>query len=171
MLKRLVTLIAMSGLIVLTGCGLASSILGGNNAGTVSNLWSDVPPLQGASKANINLPVEVQVIIQGFIQAANANSSDAKLESFNFIVYNTSQTPQQVADFYTNDRMQRAGWNGVDTTGCTAGSDMPQGAFCAFGKRDSTTQQTVLLIVPVQDDSTKQTNIFYVRIQASSKTP
>src|SRR5581483_2802850 len=145
------------------------------NAGTVSNLWSDVPPLSNATKANINIPLPVQILIQGFIQAANSDSSNnVKLDKFDFVVYTTPQTPADVASFYTVDKMKAAGWTEEGSSGCTAGAgDSGSGGagFCAFAKKGNNGQETVLLIMPVQDDQTKQTQVFYVRFEATQKTP
>jgi len=153
---------------VVSGCGLASSLMG-RNAGTVSQLWSDVPQLPNASKSNIDIPLPVQFIVQGFMQAANADSSnDTKLDKFDFVVYQTTDTPQQVADFYTVDKMSAAGWNKDDTPGCASGAQAGAG-FCVFGKQANANQGTVLLIVPVQDDQTKQTQVFYVRFEGTKK--
>lgn len=153
---------------VVSGCGLASSLMGGKG-GTVSQLWPDVPPLPNATKANIDIPLPVTLIIQGFIQAANSDSSnDTKLDKFDFIVYQTADTPEQVAQFYTVDMMKNAGWNKDDTPGCASGAGAAAG-FCVFGKQANANQGTALLIVPVQDDQTKQTQIFYVRFEGSKK--
>jgi|SRR5581483_946087 hypothetical protein len=160
---------------VVSGCGIANSLMG-KNAGTVSDLWSDVPPLDGASKVNLDIPLPMQLIIQGFVQAANAdNSNDTKLDKFDFIAYQTSMSPQQVAQFYTLDKMKAAGWNSEDTPGCTAGTDTSgttSGAagFCAFGKKDNAGKATVLLIIPFQDSQTNQTQVFYVRFEGTKKT-
>ncbi len=157
-----------------SGCGLAKNLTG-QNAGTVSDLWSDVPPLSGATKANIDIPLPMQLIIQGFIQAANANNknSDTKLDKFDFIAFQTDLTPQQVGEFYTVDKMQAAGWNAQDMPGCAAGSDasgaMSAAGFCVFGKTGDGGKSTALMIIPFKDDSQKQTQVFYVRFEATSK--
>ncbi len=157
---------------VISGCSLAQSVMG-TKGGTVSELWSDVPAPPNATKANIDIPPLVNLMIQGFIQAANAqnSNSDTKLESFNFIAYQTNDTPQQVADFYTADKMKTAGWNSEDTGGCQVGSGSSgvAGGFCAYGKQDSSGKQTVLMILPVQDESTKQTQIFFIRFEGTKK--
>jgi hypothetical protein len=157
---------------VVSGCSLAQGVIG-NKGGTVSELWSDVPAPPNATKANIDIPPLVNLMIQGFIQAANAQNgnSDTKLESFNFIGYQTGDTPQQVADFYTADKMKAAGWDSEDTGGCQVGSGDSgvAGGFCAFGKKDASGKQTVLMILPVQDDNTKQTQIFFIRFEGTKK--
>jgi hypothetical protein len=167
----LVLMVALVG-IVASGCGLAGNLLGGGQGGTVANLWSDVPALPNASQANIPMPPLANLIIQGFVQAANAenSNSDTRLDKFDFIAFQTADTPQQVADFYTLDKMKAAGWNADDTPGCQTGvAQGGAGGFCAFGKEGANGQQSVLLIMPVQDDSTRQTQVFYVRFEATKK--
>ncbi len=170
------TKIALSVLLVCVaflaaGCGLAQTLTG-TQGGTVSNLWSDVPPLPNATKANISIPPLANLMIQGFVQAANSDSSsDTKLEKFDFIAFQTNQTPQQVGEFYTVENMQAAGWSSTDTTGCQMGGDAGvAGGFCAFAKKDAGGKDIILLILPVQDDSTKQTQVFFIRFEGTQKT-
>jgi hypothetical protein len=167
-LAALLTLVA----IIASGCGLAGNLLGGSKGGTVSTLWSDVPALPNAKQANIQMPPLANLIIQGFVAAANSDSSnDTKLDKFDFIAFQTADTPQSVADFYTVDKMTAAGWNAKDTAGCQAGTQQAGAAgFCAFGKTAAGGKQTILLIMPVQDDSTKTTQVFFVRFEATNKT-
>ncbi len=155
--------------VIASGCGLAQSLMG-TQGGTVSNLWSDVPPLPNATKADINLPPVTNIIIQGFIQAANADSnSDTKLDKFDFIAYNTADTPEQVSQFYSKQSMESAGWTAPDMPGCQGGaSEGVSGSFCVFGKKEGEAT-TVLMILPVKDNSANPTQVFYVRFQGSPK--
>lgn len=161
----------------LLGCGIIDQVvnntvggaIGGAKGNTVSNLWSDVPPIQGAQKQSLDLPLTVQLVIQTLIKTSAA-SEGGNIDSFDWIAYSTSQTPQQVADFYSTQRMTTAGWKlDKDQPGCVSGNDTGGvgGAFCAFakGKGTSNEKASVLFIVPVQDDKTKQTQIFYVRLE------
>jgi hypothetical protein len=67
--------------------------------------------------------------------------------------------------------MKAAGWDSTDMPGCSAGSGATAGAgFCAFGKKGDAGKMTVLLIIPAQDDTTKQTQVFYVRFEGTTKT-
>ena len=146
----------------------------GQNAGTVDNLWADVPALAGATKVNLDIPLPMQLVIQGFIQAANAdNSSDTKLDKFDFIAYQAGMTPQQVSEFYTTEKMKAAGWNSGDAVGCSAGADESStggAGFCVFGKKGDAGKATILMIIPYQEDQSKPTQIFYVRFEATQKT-
>lgn len=158
-----------------SGCGLARNLTG-SNAGTVSELWPDVPRLDGATQVKMDIPLPMQLIIQTFIQAANAdNSSDTKLDKFDFVAYQTSMSPQQVSEFYTTEKMQAAGWNAQDATGCGAGTDTsgssPGGAgLCVFGKKGDAGKSTILLIIPVPEENSNNTQVFYVRFEGTTKT-
>lgn len=166
----LVGLLVLAGVIV-SGCSLAQSLMG-NQGGTVANLWSDVPPLPNATKADISIPPLANLIITGFIQAANAQNSDSdtKLDKFDFIAFQSAETPQQVAEFYTQEKMTAAGWNSEDTPGCQVGAGSgAAGGFCAFGKKNGSTD-TVLLILPVREDNATQTQVFFIRFEGTKKT-
>lgn len=158
--------------VLASACGVVQTLTG-RNAGTVSSLWSDVPPLPNSTKANINIPLPVQFIVQGFIQAANADSSSTtKLDKFDFVVYQTADSPQQVANFYTTDKMTAAGWNSQNSPGCSAGATGSGTAgvgFCAFGKKGDAGKETIVLILPAQDSQTQQTQVFYVRFEGTTK--
>ncbi len=151
------------------GCGITDTVInntvGGSKGNTVANLWSDVPAVPGAQKEALDLPIAMQVAIQGMIKAS-ASSSDVKLDQFDWIAYTTTQTPQQVSAFYSTERMTSAGWTGTDQSGCTSGSDTTGTAgFCVFGKGKTGQPQTILFVILAQDDKTKQTQIFYVRLE------
>lgn len=168
--------IALVGLLVgvavlVSGCGIVQSLMGGSQGGTVSTLWSDVPPLPNASKADISIPPLVNVLIGTFIQAANSDSSnDTKLDKFDFIAFQTTDTPQQVGDFYTTEKMSAAGWDAGDMPGCQIGEGQgAAGGICAFGKKNGDSN-TVLLILPVKDDSASQTQVFFIRFEGTKKT-
>jgi hypothetical protein len=151
------------------GCGLTDTILsntvGGSKGNTVAALWPDVPAIPGAQRQTMDLPLPVQLAIQGMMKAS-ASSSDAKLDKFDWIVFTTTQTPQNILSFYTNERMSSQGWNVKDQPGCTGAKAEGglAGGVCIFGKGSANGQQSVLFIVPGQDDKTKQTQVFYVRI-------
>jgi hypothetical protein len=156
--------------VLASGCGIAQSLMG-NQGGTVSNLWSDVPPLSNATKANLSIPPLVNLVITGFIQAANADSSsNTRLDKFDFIAFQTADTPQQVGDFYTKEKMAAAGWTSEDQPGCQVGEGQGvAGGFCVFGKKSGATD-TILLILPVREDNANQTQVFFIRFEGTQKT-
>src|SRR5213078_1478764 len=78
---------------------------------------------------------------------------------------------QEVQDFYDKERMKAAGWT-PNEKGCVADSEdqKSQGALCLFSRK-SGDQQEGLAIVIAQDEKTKQTQIFYARVQMPEPSP
>ncbi len=152
------------------GCGvtdtIVSNVVGGSKGSTVGSLWPDVPVIQGGQRLSLDMPLPMQLAIQGLIKAS-ASGSDVNLDRFDWIAFSTSQTPEQVAAFYSVDRMSAAGWSSDKQLGCTSGSDTSGigGAFCVFTRGKTGEKQTVLFIVLAQDNQSKQTQLFYVRLE------
>src|SRR5258705_10712991 len=85
---------------VALSCKLGERLAGDKNAGTVSTLWTDVPPFQGATKADLEIPLEARLFIRGMMQG-----------KVNFISFRTDRPAQEVKDFYSKECMKAAGWN------------------------------------------------------------
>jgi len=147
------------------GCSIASALMGGQSYGTVDDLWSDVPRLDNMTKTNLELPLSTRLIIKTAVKAIGGNDNG----QFDFIAYTTNKTPKEVMDFYTTQRMTDAGWNAGNLPGCTGDTTggSAQGSLCIFGKQQDK-QGSLLAIVVAQDDSTKQTQLFYVRLAADN---
>jgi hypothetical protein len=139
-------------------CKLAERLSGDKNAGTVSTLWPDVPPFEGATKADLEIPLGARLMIRAFSQGA-----------VNFISFRTSKSAQEVKDFYTNDRMKNAGWTPHDK-GCVGDTeDSPNhGGMCLFVKK-AADKEELLAIVIAQDEKLPETNIFYARIDTTNQ--
>ena len=141
-------------------CRLAESLTGDPKAGTVSNLWPDVPPLEGATKADLEIPLGARLAIRALMQG-----------KINFIAFTTDQSPQQVQNFYSNDRMKAAGWTPSEK-GCVGDTEEKDthGAVCFYKRKDGNKEEG-LAIVLAQDEKTKKTEIFYARIELPEPTP
>jgi hypothetical protein len=158
--SRHVTLLGLliGALVFTTACGMVNTLLGAStSAGTVSELWDDVPRLDGLEKANLEMPLAARLAIQAITQGR-----------INFISFTTSKTPQEVQAFYTQERMQAAGWNASDTTGCIGGEDdtTSEAAICMFGK-ETDGRNELLAIVVARDAESQETQLFFARVDAS----
>lgn len=180
-MKRKIRIVALGALVFfgMLGCSVTDTILnntvGGSKGNSVANLWQDVPSLPGAQKLALDMPVTVQLAIQAFMKTS-ASSGDVSLDQFDWIAYSTPQTPDQVTAYYSLDRMTQQGWNLKDQPGCTGGTDTSGvgGGICLFGKGQATATNKgdVLVIFLAQDDKTKQTQVFYIRLAGIvNKTP
>ena len=141
-------------------CRLAESLTGDPKAGTVSSLWPDVPPLEGATKADLEIPLGARLAIRALMQG-----------KINFIAFTTDQSPQDVQNFYSNDRMKAAGWTPSEK-GCVGDTEDKDthGAVCLYKRKDGKKEEG-LAIVLAQNEKTKKTEIFYARIELPEATP
>jgi hypothetical protein len=142
---------------VAISCKLSERLAGDKNAGTVSELWPDVPPFQGATKAEIEIPLGMRLLIRGMTQG-----------KVNFISFRTDKPAQEVKDFYSVDRMKAAGWIANDK-GCTGDTEDTKnhGAICLFSKKNNGKDEALAIIV-AQDEKLPETNIFYARIDTTN---
>jgi hypothetical protein len=147
-------------LAVAISCRLVENLGGGPKAGTVSSLWPDVPPLAGATKADLEIPLGARLVIRAMTQG-----------KVNFIAFTTDQSASDVQAFYSNERMKTAGWTPNDK-GCIGDTEdqKSQGAVCFFKRKDGPREEG-LAIVLAQDEKTKKTEIFYARIELPEPTP
>lgn len=153
-------------MLFILGCGMLNSWLGlSSSAGTVSELWSDVPPLEGSTKADLEIPLVFQLMIQAVAKSG-----------VNYIAFTTPQTPAEIKSFYTTEMMQANGWTTVQIEGSDASQQgcvadqanaSSDGAFCLFSKGDGD-KQTLLAIIIAQDEQSQQTSIFYARIEGGN---
>ncbi|MEZ4771371.1 MAG: hypothetical protein R2844_23505 [Caldilineales bacterium] len=151
----LVLLVALAA--TLAGCG------GGGSSSNVNNLWSDVPGLPQAERANIKLPLPLRLVMEAAVKAS-ASDSDVNLDKFDVVGYTTNMSPSEVTDYYSQERMAAAGWNLSDQPGCMGGVDTSGagGGMCLYG-RDDGNQQSLLVILPASDGDSGKTQVFYVR--------
>jgi hypothetical protein len=158
-LKKIIVPVALvMTLLFTTGCGLIGNLIGGGGS-AASTLWADVPPMEGATpNKELQLPTFARLAVQAMAQG-----------NLEFIAYVTPKTPQEVADFYTPERMQTAGWTS-SSGGCQATNDTNSaggGGFCAFTRSDNG-KETILAIIIAKDENSAQTQIFYIRAQGNA---
>jgi hypothetical protein len=141
-------------------CRLAERLTGDPRAGTVSSLWADVPPLAGATKADLEIPLGARLANRAMMQG-----------KINFIAFTTDQSAAAVQAFYSNERMKAAGWTPSDK-GCIGDTEDKDnhGAVCLFKRKTGNTDEGLAIIL-AQDEKTKKTEIFYARIDLTQPTP
>ena len=169
MSRKLPLLLLCLALTLALACNPLSGVLGGSEAGTVANLWPDVPPYPGADKVDLELPLFIRLAVEAASRAimTGAGDSAGKLE---FITFTTSDSPQDVMAFYTVDRMVGEGWRmSQDQPGCSTssaeGADI--GGMCVFGK-EADPLSSALFVVIAPDSESGASNLFFVRIDANA---
>lgn len=156
------------------GCGAINTLTGGDqNMKTVSQLWSDVPRLDGLTPSQMDMPLPVKLLMRtvlGNLGRLNPEGEDRTTGNIDWIVFTSAKTPDDVRNFYTPDRMAASGWDRTEKSTCLSGSEqgMAQiGVFCVFTKHQGSTQAQ-LVIIAAQDDSTRQTNVFFLRLETTA---
>ena len=146
--------------VVVSACRMVETLTGNPSAGTVSSLWPDVPPFEGATKADLDIPLGARLLIRAAMQG-----------QINFIAFKTGKSAQEVQDFYNKERMKGAGWTPSEK-GCVADTEdqKSQGAVCLFSRKSGDKQEGLAIVI-AQDEKTKETQIFYARVQMPEPSP
>lgn len=152
-------------LFVTSGCGLIGSLVGEGGGTQVGAMWADVPVMEGMTKENLDLPLPVRLAVQALIRASGA-SEGVRVDNFEIITFTSAKTPDDVKAFYTNERMQAAGWNMADQPGCSSMSDTSSAGatFCLFGKQNPTNQSLLVLAATRNENETTMT-VFFMRFE------
>jgi hypothetical protein len=160
--QKIIAMLLAATMLFTMACGALNTVTNlatGGGAGTVSDLWSDVPPMDGATKADLQLPVFATLLIKTMAQG-----------KADFIAYTIAKTADDVGKFYTPELMKANGWEAVGgTNACNTMKDDKGNGFtmCSFSKK-SDGKENILAIIAAPDEATKKTSIFYVRIDTSS---
>ncbi len=187
-MKRILAATFLTALVLAaSACGVVNTLTGGavnqltggdsGNMKTVAALWSDVPKMDGLTPSQMDMPLPIKLVMRtviGNLGRLNQAGEDQTTGNIDWIVFTSSKTAADVQNFYTNKRMTANGWEASDQSTCTNGSDAgitQAGVLCAFQKQQGDTQ-TELLVIAAQDDQTKQTNVFFLRLEvAGTPTP
>jgi hypothetical protein len=145
---------------------------GDSNMKTVAQLWSDVPKMDDLTPSQVDMPLPIKLAartIIGNLGRLNKEGEDKTTGNIDWIVFTSSKTPTDVMNFYTAARMNASGWETGDVSPCVSGSEtgIPQvGAFCVFQKIQNG-KQALLAILAAPDEQTKQTHIFFLRLETT----
>lgn len=149
----------------------------GDDLKVVSQLWSDVPKMDGLTPSQMEMPLPVKLVMRtvlGNLGRLNKEGEDRTTGNIDWIVFTTAKTPDEVRNFYTNVRMAAQGWETGKQEQCLSGSEqgMAQvGVLCVYQKHAGN-KETGLAIIAVSDEQTRQTNVFFLRIEsAGTPTP
>lgn len=171
-MKNVTTVILVTiTLFFVMSCGLVDKLAsGGKEMNKVGTLWSDVPPMDGMSPSEVEMPVGTKLILRtiiGNLGLLNKNGESRATGDIDWTSFSGSKTPADVQAFYTVDKMASFGkWDNNKNSVCVDGKDKGlDGVFCVFQKQVDM-RQVGLVILAILDDKTKKTDIYYLRIEA-----
>lgn len=173
-MKNVVVAIVVSvSILFVLSCGLVEKFTGGGQKmNEVSQLWTDVPPMNGMTRSEVEMPMGTKLILRtviGNLGLLNKNGESRATGDIDWTSFSGDQTPADIRAFYNNERMASFGnWDKNKSTACVDGKDKGlDGAFCVFQKHVEK-RQVGLVIFAVQDEKTKMTNVYYLRIEADN---
>lgn len=159
-MKRKAVLVMCVVILALGGsCRMVETLAGGESAGTVDRLWSDVPALDGAEKADLAIPLGARLLIRTVMQG-----------KVNFIAFTSNRSADEVREFYGKERMASNGWKPAEQE-CVGDkeSDDTDGAVCLYERKDGNKEEGLAIIV-AEDTKNQRTDIFYVRIDITPES-
>ena len=150
--------------------GLTDLLPGGGGAlGTTSELWSDVPRMDGLGDSDIEMPLFARLFMQTMMSQLLGDGEG----SGDIVVFRTENTSQAIAAFYSAEQMAANGWAASEGEACLSGSEQgvaQVGLFCVFQK-NAADLDTGLMILAVPDENTGQTNLFFIRFENQTTSP
>jgi hypothetical protein len=166
--------VILFGTLILAGasCSTIKTLTGDNeNLKKVGDLWSDVPRMDGMTSSETEMPVFVKLLMRTVLNnlgRLNNENEDQSRSTGDWSVFSTAKLPEDVKNFYTNERMTSFGnWEASKTSTCLSGAERGfSGVACVF-RKESSNQSIGLLIVAAQDEQKKQTNVFFVRAETN----
>ena len=170
-MKRHLSRAALS-LILLTlaalSCALPNVLPGAGSLTKTTDLWGDVPRMDGLEHSDKDLPLYARLVVQTVMPkkflAARAPAIGSSSPP--------ARRPTISPSFYTNDLMAENGWEASDTSTCVDGSAQgvtEAGLLCVFQKQEAD-RYVGLAIIAGEDAETKETNIIFIRVEAE-QTP
>lgn len=160
--------------LVVLSCSLADRLAGGDqNLKRTNELWSDVPAMDGLEPSEMELPFAVKLLMRTALNnlwRLNDEGEDKTPVAGDWIVFTSAKTPLDVQGFYSNDRMTTFGnWEASKKSTCLDGKENGiDGGMCVFEKI-ANGKAVMLAVIAMRDDSTKRTNIFYLRLEKDAK--
>lgn len=173
MIMKNVGIAALSGIVLLAvmSCSLVDKFTsGGQEMTKVGELWSDVPRMDGLNPSEAEMPIGVKFVLRtiiGNLGRMNKEGEPQTTGDIDWTAFSGSRTPSEIQGFYSNDRMANAGnWKTGKDSNCIDGKDKGvEGVFCVFQK-EVEKRQVGLVIVAIQDEKTRQSDVYYLRIEA-----
>lgn len=169
MVKRTLFLVVGGMALATVACSLLGQVAGsvvnkvaGSGFTSVNSLWPDVPKMDGLTNdPNLDMPVYAKIYVQTALKAMSGGTG-----SVDWVAYTTDKTADDVAAYYTAERMSAQGWDADQTNACFSGSQQgvsEAGAICLFSKTNSN-PQVVLAILAASDTNANKTDVFFLRL-------
>jgi hypothetical protein len=157
---------------VAISCRLVDRLTNQQNMKKVADLWSDVPRMDGLATSDVEMPLYVKVLMRTALnnlwRLNNANE-DRTPSTGDWVVFTTTKSPDDVRNFYTNERMTSfGGWDPSKDSTCLDGRNQGFSGIACVYKKAANNRGIGLLIVAAQDEQKKDTSVFFVRVETEN---
>lgn len=149
---------------------VGNTISGDTSFTATSQLWADVPRMDGFESSELEVPLMAKVLMQTMMSQFLAEGKGGA----DWIVFSTSNTTQAIQDFYSSVLVGVNGWESSDETTCFSGSDQGMadvGLFCVFLKQEGNVDTGLMLIAAPDEENAGKNNVFFIRIENRNETP
>ena len=152
---------------------MTNTVTGGDSYKPAAELWPDVPRMDGLTPSQMeDLPLPIKLLMRTVLANLGQNANELGDRSIDWISYDFSGAPADVGNFYTADKMSATGWEADSNSSCASGSAeglAQSGVFCAFKKTEDG-KDKLLAIIATQEDSSKPTGVFFLRLEGPVTT-
>jgi hypothetical protein len=159
----LAAILALSCSPLSTAANAVANQVAGSGFNPAGALWSDVPKMDGLNDdPNLDAPTWAKLYVQTVLKAASGGTG-----SVDWVALSTDKTPDDVATYYTVERMSAQGWDADQQEACFSGSQegvSDAGTICVFGKTSSNPQSVLAIIAAADDTTTGKTDVFFFRL-------
>jgi hypothetical protein len=121
--------------------------------------------MDGLSTSKLEPPFFVKLLMR---TALNQIGGRGAKDTGDWIAFDSIRTPNDIRNFYSNERMASNGWDKSDKSTCVSGSEYglsQVGMVCLF-IRHTENKDVGLMIIPAQADQPGQINVWFVRVEA-----
>jgi hypothetical protein len=149
---------------------VGNAVTGGTNFISTSQLWSDVPRMDGLDSSNLDMPVFAKLLMQTMMSQFLAEGKG----NADWIVFTTAKTADDIQNYYTNALMSANGWKDSDASTCFSGSEQgidQVGLFCVFTKTENNTDIGLMIIAVPNESNSSKNSLFFIRLENREATP
>ena len=173
MSKLFATILFGAVVFAVTSCRLINPLTNDPNLKKAPDLWPDVPRMEGLVSSEAEMPMFMKILMRTALNnlwRLNNQNEDRTPSRGDWLVYTTPKTPDDVKNFYNNQRMTSFGnWEASKNSTCSNGNEHGfSGVGCVF-RKSANNLGIGLLIVATPDEQKKQTNVFFIRVETDEK--
>ncbi|HNU08745.1 MAG TPA: hypothetical protein PKO33_13335 [Pyrinomonadaceae bacterium] len=171
--KNLMIAVVALSLAAIACSSIVDRVMPGPEMKKADSMWTDVPTMDDMKPNDLEMPAALKIVLRtiiGNMGRLNKEGEDQTTGNIDWLVFSSPQPPAEIQKFYTNDKMNSfGGWDTSKESTCAGGNQNEKaGVFCVFQKKADGKKDGLVIIV-AEDEKTKGSNIFFVRIETDEK--